>query len=101
MKRSFKLSLPILALIIGIAASAFTVQPASFHKNAKATTLYYWRINSDGSLGAYLGSFTSHAAAKAASGCPDDVAPDCARGYVSSTPPSNPSQNVQDRIEKN
>lgn len=81
--KKIKFSLPILALILGIAASAFTVKthnPASTNERL----LYWYLVEQNGDIGDQVGSSQmTKTDAIDVTGCEDNSAPDCARGYTS------------------
>ncbi|TAN13801.1 MAG: hypothetical protein EPN37_12950 [Chitinophagaceae bacterium] len=98
MKRN-KLMLPILAVIVGVAASAFTVRPETV--SSKNLTTEYWFSNFPGPL-QYDGIQTK-SSEESITGC-TDVTTTCARGYVSSQlkDPNNPAAgpaNINDYTE--
>lgn len=88
--RKNNLMLPILAVIVGIAASAFTTANSSYQSTSKADS-YYWFNTS----GAYQGQATKSNQISA-TGC-DGSLDLCENGYTSSqlVNPSNPQQGVQ------
>ncbi|MGH2644192.1 MAG: hypothetical protein ACRDE2_09600 [Chitinophagaceae bacterium] len=99
MKRKIKLSLPVLALLVGIGLSAFTVKPGK--EDNKSLTTEYWFSNFPGTL-QYDGIQTK-SSEESITGC-SDVTTTCARGYVASqlTDPNNPAagpKNVNDYTE--
>jgi hypothetical protein len=78
--------LPVLAVIAGAAASAFTTVHTHL-KNDDQPSLYWYTINADQTLGA-LQNTTPETKADAMPGgsnpltsCTDQVSPDCLRGY--------------------
>jgi len=106
MKR-FKITFPVLALILALGASAFTYKPLD--SKAPTATLYWFSYNaSTNTLGSYIG-LMEHDAAKV-TGCNQEVGTDCRRAFQSTqlNNPSTPSAGVQssqisspaDRIKK-
>ena len=81
--KKIKFSLPILALILGIAASAFTVKT----QNTASTDerlLYWYLVDGNGNIGTQIGSGQETKTDAIMDGpCENQVAPDCARGYTS------------------
>jgi hypothetical protein len=76
-----KLVLPILAVIVGVAASAFTVQKSGInHPESVKATSYYWFV------APYNGSeyqgLQTESNEVSATGCDGQVAPECQRGFT-------------------
>lgn len=83
--------LPVLAVIAGAAASAFTtVQTNTAQNDAKDVASYWYRWNSDQTVGAELSTQeVTEAEAEQITGCPKKTTEDCARGYED---PQTPGQ---------
>jgi hypothetical protein len=87
-----KFMLPILAVIVGVAASAFTAANSSYNANSKDAS-YYWF---DPSVTTYHDQNTT-ANEQTATGCTGSISPVCENGYTQSqlNNPNDPSQGVQ------
>lgn len=90
MKNKLKLILPILAVIVGVAASAFTTDRSSYNTNSKAPS-YYWFNTSN-----VYQDLNTHDNEATLTGC-TGTSPICERGYTQSqlNNPNNPSQGVK------
>jgi hypothetical protein len=81
--KKIKFSLPILALIIGIAASAFTVKESSSPKTGNEQSLYWYFVDNSGNLGNQIGTTQqTKSAVMNTIDCDDTDSQDCARGYL-------------------
>jgi hypothetical protein len=77
--KKIRFSLPILALALGIAASAFTSRPAA--KNTDLNTFYWYYFDGTNLTGPVSEDKISHSSAAGLTTCDDTSGPDCARGY--------------------
>lgn len=84
--------LPILAVIVGVAASAFTTSKNSYHINSKDPS-YYW-FNPSNTTYHDLNTITSE---EGITGCGEQPTPVCENGFTQAqlNNPNNPSQGVK------
>lgn len=94
--KQFKVSLAVIALVLGVVASSFTLKHAN---HAKTTTLYYYLT--DGiTLGTNIGSYDSGDSNRlTATGCQTSGTSICARGFDSPNPTS-PSDPYSEELKK-
>lgn len=87
--KKFRITLPLVALVLAVAASAFTAPSSS---NARTNDDLYWYFfdHENNALNGQIGSGTvSQQDALDATDCPNDGMIDCARGYLT---PQSPTQ---------
>lgn len=87
--KKFRITLPLAALALAVAASAFTAPSTG---NARTSEDLYWYFfdNDNNALNGQIGSGTvSHQDALDATDCPDVGMIDCARGFLT---PQSPTQ---------
>lgn len=87
-----KIMLPILAAMVGVAASAFTAANSSYHANSKDPS-YYWFDPSNTTYN----DLNTVSGEESITGCQTPVAPDCEHGFTQSqlNDPNDPTQGVK------
>jgi hypothetical protein len=92
MTHKFKLMLPVLAVIAGVAASAFTVANTSYNANSKDLS-YYW-FNPSNTTYHDLNTVSNE---ESITGCIQQMTPICENGFTQTqlNNPNDPSQGVK------
>ena len=89
--KKFRFALPIVAFLIAIAMSAFTVQTP--YKTKSTSALHFFEVDDQGVIGDYIADYdptapADLAALKSRTGCQDNTGL-CARGFNEMDPDEN------------